>query len=210
MAEKWQKWMPLYVDRFRASQRVQAMHPAARCGFIYLLLSAWQSEDCALSADPIDLANESGLGDELWAVHGPRILRMFVVVEGRLRNEVCYVEWMEAKTVFEKRRAGAHSTNSARIADAERAHSERIADTDTDTDTEVHSTPLTPQGGQENPHGQGLLELADMNRLRAKVLPGSAPLTLEDLRRVPSPNESPPLSPSRRRRSSIRNSNHAA
>ena len=135
MAERWQQWMPFHIDRFRGSQEVQAMHPAARCGYLYLLASAWQSPDCMLSADAIDLATTSGLGDELWSVHGPRILRKFVQIGERLRNEVLFAEWDEARKVYEKRKKGAVRTNSSRSANAVRTDTERQADTVTETET---------------------------------------------------------------------------
>lgn len=103
MPAKWQTWMPFHIDKFRGSPEVQAMHPSARSGYLYLLASAWQTDDCSISADPIDLATESGLGDELWAVHGPRILRKFITREdGRLQNDVLHAEWVEAKRIFEE------------------------------------------------------------------------------------------------------------
>lgn len=119
------------------------MHPAARIGFLYLLASAWQTDDCTISADPIDLATESGLGDELWAVHGGRILRKFKFVDGRYRNDVVLEEWSEAKTIYDKRRAGAVRTNSVRSADGERTQSERQADTQTVTGTTTKATTKT-------------------------------------------------------------------
>ena len=95
--------MPFHIDRFMGSPAVQAMHPCARIGYIYLLACAWQTENCTISNDPLELAENSGLGDELWSLHGPRILRKFEPVEdGRLRNTVCFDEWSEAKRIFEK------------------------------------------------------------------------------------------------------------
>ena len=103
MVAKWQQWMPFHIDKFRGSQSVQAMHPSARSGYLYLLASSWQTEDCTLANDPIDLATESGLGDELWTLYGPRILRNFDVLEnGRLRNSVLYDEWNKAREEFLK------------------------------------------------------------------------------------------------------------
>jgi uncharacterized protein YdaU (DUF1376 family) len=105
MAERWQQWMPFHIDRFRGSPDVQAMHPAARLGYLYLLASAWQTDDCTISDDPLELASASGLGDELWATHSVRIMRKFLTCEvaGRLRNLVLYQEWNEARRVFEER-----------------------------------------------------------------------------------------------------------
>jgi uncharacterized protein YdaU (DUF1376 family) len=105
MAERWQQWMPFHIDRFRGSTDVQAMHPAARLGYLYLLASAWQTDDCTIADDPLELASASGLGDELWATHSVRIMRKFVTCEvaGRLRNSVVYQEWNEAKRIFEER-----------------------------------------------------------------------------------------------------------
>lgn len=106
MAEHWQQWMPFHIDRFRGSPEVQAMHPIARWGYLSLLSSQWQSEDCTLSSDPLDLASASGLGDELWSQYSARILRKFPPQENgeRLRNEVCYVEWQKAREKFESKR----------------------------------------------------------------------------------------------------------
>ena len=142
VAERWQQWMPFHIDKFRGSPEVQAMHPAARLGYIYLLASAWQSPDCALSADPLDLATASGLGDELWALHGPRILRKFEDVGGRLRNAVLFTEWSDALRVYEKRKSGAVRTNESRSASDERTQPERQADTQTGTLTGTEEEPL--------------------------------------------------------------------
>lgn len=102
MAAKWQQWMPFHIDRFKASSAVRAMHPTARAGYLYLLTCQWQSDDCSISSDPLNLAEMSELEDELWAQHGPRILRNFeVMANGRLRNGVCHREWTEAKRIFE-------------------------------------------------------------------------------------------------------------
>lgn len=116
MAERWQQWMPFHIDRFRGSPEVQAMHPAARWGYMSLLASQWQTEDCTLSPDALDLASASGLGDDLWAQYGPRILRKFPPLDigGRLRNDVCHVEWKEAKRIFDARSAAAKRTTEIR------------------------------------------------------------------------------------------------
>ncbi len=138
MAAKWQQWMPFKIDRFRGSPSVQAMHPTARAGYIYLLLSAWQTDDCSISSDELDLAELSGLGDELWAQYGGRILRNFEQLEnGRLRNSVCFEEWIEAKAVFDRRSANALRTNSVRSASDERPMSERTATDERHTGTET-------------------------------------------------------------------------
>lgn len=105
MAEKWQQWMPLHIDRWRGSPAVRAMHPSARSGYLDLILSQWQSDSCSLPSDPIELADLSCLGDELWAAHGSRILRNFdILPDGKLRNQVCYSEWLKQKAIAESRR----------------------------------------------------------------------------------------------------------
>jgi uncharacterized protein YdaU (DUF1376 family) len=116
MAERWQQWMPFHIDRFRGSPDVQAMHPVARIGYLYLLASAWQTDDCTISDDPLDLASMSGLGDDLWAQYCPRILRKFQCDEigGRLYNPVLREEWSEAKRIFEARSAAAKKTTETR------------------------------------------------------------------------------------------------
>lgn len=111
MPARWQTWFPFYVDAFRGSPSVQAMAPAARAGYLYLLGAAWQSEDCTTTADPMELAELSGLGDELWATHGPRILRKFDRVGDRLRNSRLYADWLEAKRIYDSRKNAAARTN---------------------------------------------------------------------------------------------------
>ncbi len=130
MTERWQQWMPFHIDRFRGSPDVQAMHPIARLGYIMLLASAWQTHDCALDNDPEVLSIASSLGDELWAIHAPRILRKFAMVDGKLRNDVLFKEWSEAKRIYEKRSESAMRTNSIR---SRSPFVETVTDTVTDT-----------------------------------------------------------------------------
>lgn len=106
--------MPFHIDSFRGSPSVQAMHPAARAGYIYLLAACWQSDDCTLPNDPLALAELSSLGDELWSVHGPRIVRKFEAVDGRLRNPVLYAHWLEAKRIYESRQGAAAYANQSK------------------------------------------------------------------------------------------------
>src|ERR1700722_14562788 len=116
MAAKWQRWMPMEIDALKASPSVQAMHPSARSGYVWLLLDAWQTDDCTIPTDPIDLADKSGLGDELWGIYGLRILRKFERVDGsdRLRNLPQYERWQAAKSIYEKRQEAAHRKNEIR------------------------------------------------------------------------------------------------
>ena len=147
--------MPFKIDAFKSSPAVRAMHPAARAGYLYLLTFAWQTDDCTIPSDPFELAEISELGDELWALHGPRILRKFdtvtvrspspngtVTVADRLRNVACFAEWSEAKRIFDRRRDAAIRTTEIRSPreeatvtveemDGHRLKSERSADTRT-------------------------------------------------------------------------------
>ena len=140
MPAKWQQWMPFKIDAFKASPSVQAMHPAARAGYLYLLSAAWQTDDCTLPSDPLELAEISGLGDELWSIHGPRILRKFLTgTDGRLMNFVLAKEWNEARRVFESRQNAADRTNKHRWSNGDRSVTDqgpnRSADTRTGTET---------------------------------------------------------------------------
>jgi hypothetical protein len=152
MAEHWQKWMPFHIDRFRGSPDVQAMTPTARLGYLYLLASAWQTDTCTIPTDAFDLASLSGLGDELWALHGPRILRKFTPLEsGRLQNAALLVEWNKARGVFEARSNAAKKTTANRFlkrtesvsgthGSGDRTVSERRASRSTDTMTGTETT----------------------------------------------------------------------
>lgn len=151
MPAKWQQWMPFKIDAFKASAAVQAMHPTARSGYLYLLSAAWQSEDCTISADPLDLAEESGLGDELWNEFGARILRKFEVTEsGRLRNRVIADEWADAKRVFESRSASGHRTVSIRSPKTQHKVTDglSVAQADTGTGTLTETVTKTSTGEQ--------------------------------------------------------------
>jgi hypothetical protein len=111
MPAKWQQWMPFKIEKFWSSPSVQAMSHAAQIGYLRLLGCQWQSIDGAVSPDPFDLAEQSGLGDEAWTVHGPRILRKFITLkDGRLRNLPNYEDWCEAKRIFEARKSAALNT----------------------------------------------------------------------------------------------------
>ena len=117
MVAKWQQWMPFYIDAFMGSPAVQAMHPTARIGYLCLLARAWQTEDCTIpSDDETALSDMSGLGDELWTAHRDRILKKFELVPGsiRLRNDVLYEKWKEAKRIYDRRREAAERTNTER------------------------------------------------------------------------------------------------
>jgi hypothetical protein len=106
---------------------VRAMEPVARYGYLELLLTQWQSEDCSISADPLDLADASGLGDVLWEKLSARIVRNFEILpSGRLRNAVCFEEWQEAKNIFEENRQ-ARSEAGKRGANARWGHADAIA-----------------------------------------------------------------------------------
>ena len=106
---------------------MRAMEPAARYGYLELLFAQWQSDDCSISAEAIDLAEASGLGDSLWEKMSTRILRNFeVLLNGRLRNAVCFDEWQEAKRIFEDNRQ-ARTEAGKRGANARWGHSDAIA-----------------------------------------------------------------------------------
>lgn len=108
--------MPFHIDAFKSSPGVRAMHPAARSGYLYLLAYAWQTDDCSIPSDPLELAEISELGDELWQTYGPRILRKFTTIEatGRLQNEKLLEEWNEAKRVFDARSLGGKRKDSSK------------------------------------------------------------------------------------------------
>jgi uncharacterized protein YdaU (DUF1376 family) len=96
--------MPFHIDRWRGSAHVQAMRAAARAGYLYLLASAWQSEDCSLTDEDEELQVLAGLTEEEWAQHGAKILRRFTRREdGRYVNDVLQAEWTAAKLVYDKR-----------------------------------------------------------------------------------------------------------
>jgi uncharacterized protein YdaU (DUF1376 family) len=158
MPAKWQQWMPFHIDAFKSSPYVQAMRSAARSGYLYLLTTAWQTDDCTLPTDEFDLAILSGLGSE-WDEHSKIILRCFTEENGRLVNKRLREEWLEAERIFNSRRKGADATNAARSGntqgpssaetanaqesntgqspDAQRTVSERSAHGDRDTVTET-------------------------------------------------------------------------
>jgi uncharacterized protein YdaU (DUF1376 family) len=152
MPAKWQQWMPFKIDAFKSSPAVQAMHPCARIGYLYLLACEWQTDDCTIPSDPLDLAEMSGLGDELWAIHGPRILRKFdPTQDGRLTNQTCRREWEEAKKVFEARQKAADRTNNNRWSIGDRTVTERGPNrsADTRTGTGTGTVKQFPRGKRE-------------------------------------------------------------
>ncbi len=144
MPAKWQQWMPFKIDAFRGSPAVQAMHPAARAGYLYLLCSAWQTEDCTLPNDDMALADMSGLGDELWKQHKDRIMRKFDLGhDDRFRKMVQLAEWNDAKRIYDARRVAADRVNTGRSpsrspqqSPSHNADTITLTKTDTETRTE--------------------------------------------------------------------------
>ena len=133
------------IDALKASPSVQGMHPSARAGYVWLLLDAWQSDDCTIPSDPMDLADKSGLGDELWNAHGIRILRKFERVDGsdRLRNLPQYERWQAAKAAYGKKQEAAHRTNEIRYPSLFPSVSDTVTEIQasiTDTVTEIPSS----------------------------------------------------------------------
>ncbi len=143
MAERWQQWMPFHIDRWRGSAHVQAMRAAARSGYLYLLAEAWQTSDCTLPLDNEELQVLSGLREDEWKEFGPRILKRFIEVDGRLVNEVVKAEWAEAKRIFESRSASAKRTTASRSSSGGRTVTvqspSRRADTITGTGTSTET-----------------------------------------------------------------------
>lgn len=171
MPAKWQQWMPFRIDAFKSSPAVRAMHPAARAGYLYLLAFQWQSEDCCLPKDALDLAEISEIGDELWAVHGERILRKFetvtvtVTVENsavtveKLRNRACFEEWKEAKRIFESRQKAADRTNNARSPHENDTVTARGPSRSADTRTGTETGTGTEKRGEAPPSSRELRSL---------------------------------------------------
>ena len=181
MPAKWQQWMPFHIDRFMGSPAVRSLPLEAQMAYLYLLAKQWQSEDCTISGDTADLEETSCMGPELWALHGPRILRKFQSVNGngRLRNQVCYEEWQDAKRVFDARKSAADKTNQTRSPNGHRAQTdtvtERLADTRTTVVPVSVSVPVSVANDlsvdtrilSESVGIFGMREQADMNRLLA-------------------------------------------
>ena len=136
MAERWQQWMPFHIDRWRGSVHVQAMRPAARIGYLYLLASAWQSDDCSLCDDYEELQVQAGLDDEEWKENSEKILRRFTKREdGRFVNAVLLSEWTQAEEKFKGNQARAEATNRKRAKSAGRTPDDREAHALTGTET---------------------------------------------------------------------------
>jgi hypothetical protein len=152
MPAKWQTWMPRQIDAWHGSTFVQFSDPAARSGYADLLDKQWQSEDCTVPDDQQELSELSGLGPQLWEIHGPRILKKFVLIEpGKRRNQVGYLLWMEAKRVYESRQKAALETNLKRTQKAEAARLRRAERTVTVTPS-PHSNKDIVEEQQQKPH----------------------------------------------------------
>ncbi len=141
------------------------MEPVARYGYLELLLTQWQSEDCSISGDPSDLAEASALGDRLWEKHSARILRNFEpLLDGRRRNAVCFEEWIEAKRIFEARSESAKRTNTTRSPNGHRTVTDtlasRPADTITGTGTVTGTETKEGKGAPPDPDVGSELSLA--------------------------------------------------
>ena len=153
MAERWQQWMPFHIDRFRGSLHVQGMPGCARAGYLYLLASAWQSDDCSLPDDDFELQILSGLTQKEWTQYKPVILRRFSNGgEKRLINAVLVAEWTDARDKYEENKkarseagkmGAAKRWNGRAIAEPCDSHSTTMAkhsnNTETGTTTETQT-----------------------------------------------------------------------
>lgn len=165
MPAKWQKWMPFHIDSFYGSPWVQAMHPAAQSGYLKLLAAQWQTDDCTLPADDEDLAILSGLGGkwDIWKDHSKAILRHFSKLDdGRIRNNVCFGQWTEAKRVFEARRTAADKTN-ARSPHGHRTPRKRSPSRSADTGTHTQTKTVT-ETEEQKPKATPLSDKSDPTR----------------------------------------------
>lgn len=148
MAERWQQWMPFHIDRWRGSAHVQAMRAAARAGYLYLLASAWQSEDCSLPAEDEELQVLAGVTEEEWREYGAKILRRFVKREdGRYVNEVLLGEWTAAKAVYDEGQIKRLELSRTRSAAGRRGNERRWA--------QVHGKPAAGSSQTDEMESQG-------------------------------------------------------
>lgn len=108
--------MPFHIDRFRGSLHVQGMPGAAKWGYLSLLASAWQSDDCTLPTDNYELQILADLTAKEWKQFGALILRRFTEDNGRLINRVLFDEWSEAKANYERKNEQYQALREARIA----------------------------------------------------------------------------------------------
>ena len=159
MSARWQQWFPFHIDSFRGSPAVQAMHPSARAGYLYLLSHQWQSEDGTLPGDDASLCELSGIGTQLWGRHRASILRKFSVgLDKRLKNIRLDDERREAKRIFEARQAAALRTTSVRSYHGDRTVTDgrpsRSADTITGTDTDTTTKTKTKPSRAKRASGE--------------------------------------------------------
>jgi hypothetical protein len=175
MPAKWQQWMPFHIDRFKASPAVQAMPPAARIGYLYLLSCCWQSDDCTIPGDDEILSELSGLGDELWSIHGDRILRKFGRgPDDRLFNHILKIEWDEARKIYEARQSSAKRTNTVRWSIGDRSVTDEVANRSADTrtltvtTTETNTKDSSPKTRKKSASDDGMKHSSDPRHLGCK------------------------------------------
>ena len=116
----WLPSMPVWVDAWLTSQRVNAMRPAARSGFFDLLCNAWNATPpCTVPDDDYALAQLARLNGE-WAVHAAAIRAMFEPVPGhpgRLRNPMQWAVYEDAQA---RHRMVTEAARKAGLASAEK------------------------------------------------------------------------------------------
>lgn len=153
MPANWQRYIPFEIDRFFGSAAVQAMSGAAQMGYWRLICAQWQSDECMLDPDPFNLAEKSGLGDELWAILSPRILRQFETLSddnGALRNRVCFEIWTRTRTAYQRRAHAAEKTNERRSPSRSPSRNGTVTDTVTvgENAADRHGDRVTPSLSQ--------------------------------------------------------------
>lgn len=168
MAAKWQRWMPLEIDKIRGSMFFRALPAESKVGYLFLLMAAWETEDCTIPNDPAELAILSGL-NEGWDEFGTRIMRKFTEVKaGRLRNEVLYSLWLDAQKRFIARSSGAKKMLSNREHHAQLTAASCSADTETGTGIETVKQKQKPSRRKTARGDDGLKHSSDPRHVACK------------------------------------------
>jgi uncharacterized protein YdaU (DUF1376 family) len=137
---------------------VQALHPTARAGYVWLLMRQWDTEDCSLANNPATLAANAGLSAADWKTHGPEILKRFDHTDnGRLRNAVCFEAWTNVGAAYEAQRLAAERTNAKRWGNQSVTDPPTESVTDpptesvTDNNPEIHINGKAVNGAAQTP-----------------------------------------------------------
>lgn len=162
-------YMPLWINDWLTSRDVICMTAEQRGIYIQLLCHQWISPDCSLPDDDQVLAALAGVDAATLSQAKGRLQPCFDQVDGKLRNERLYSEWLQVKERHEAfvkaGRKGGKRKAVNKLQSGKPPYSQatgRLEPGSTISEPEPYiKNPPSPQGGESEKTGEKSLSKSD-------------------------------------------------